>query len=62
MFNFIRWQRQEGVGPSGFGVWEGSEGRILRVVGYVFFSSKGKGHGATVYDSFDLEAIAKCVI
>ncbi len=48
--------------PSGFGVWEGSEGRIFGVMGYVFFSPQGEGHGAAVYDSFDHEAIAKRVI
>ena len=53
---------QGGVGPSGFVVWEGPEGRILRVMGYVFFSPQGKGHGAAVYDSFDLEAGAKRVV
>ena len=42
----------------GFGVWESSEGRISRVMGYVFFSPQEEGHEAAVYDSFDLEAIA----
>jgi hypothetical protein len=42
-----------GVGPSGFGVWEGPEDHILMVMGYVFFSPRGKDHGAAVYDSFD---------
>ncbi len=31
-------------------------------MGYVFFSSQGKGHGAVVYDSLDFEADAWCVI
>ena len=48
--------------PGGFGVWKHSKDRILRVMGYVFFRPQGKGHGATVYDSFDLEAITKRVI
>ena len=26
------------------------------------FALRGKGHGATVYDSFDLEAVAKRVV
>ncbi len=59
---FIRWQRLGGVGPSGFGVWEGPESCIPRVMGYVFFSPQGKGHGVAVYDSFHIEAIAKRVI
>ena len=54
--------RQGGVGPSCFGVWEGPKGRILRVMGYVFFRPQGKGRGATVYDSFDLKAISKRVV
>jgi len=48
--------------PSGFGVWEGPEDRILRVMGYVFFRSQWEGHGAAVYDFVDLEAAAKRVI
>jgi len=31
-------------------------------MGYVFFRPQGKGHGVTVYDAFDIEAIAKCVV
>ena len=62
VFSFIRWQCQGGVGPSGFSVWESPKGRIIRVMGYVFFRPQGKGHGATVYDSLDLEAIAKRVV
>ena len=30
--------------------------------GYVFFSPQGKGHGPAVYDSFDIDVIAKLVI
>ena len=62
MFNFICWQRQGGVGPSGFGVCEGPEDRILRVMRYVFFSPQWEGHGAAVYDSFDIEAVAQRVV
>jgi len=62
VFSFIRWQHQGGVGPSGFGIWEGPKDRILRVMGYVFSSPQWKGHGAAVYDSFDIEAVAKSVI
>jgi len=42
--------------------WCMVEGRILRVMGYVFFSPQGKGHGTAVYYSFDLEAVAKSVV
>jgi hypothetical protein len=49
---------ERGFGPCGFGVWESSEGRILRVMGYVFFSAQGEGHKVAGYDSFDLEAVA----
>jgi hypothetical protein len=62
MFSFICWQRQRGVGPSGFGIWDGPEGRISGVMGYVFFSPQGEGHGAAVYDFFDLEAAAERVV
>ena len=62
MFNFTYWQRQGGVGLSGFGVWNGPEGRILGVLGYVLFSPQGEGHGTAMYDSFDLKAAAKRIV
>ena len=58
----IRRHRQGGVGPSGSGVYEGPEVRILRFVGYVFLSPQWKGHGAALYDSFDIEAVAQRVV
>ena len=62
MFSFICWQRQGGVGPSDFGVWDGPEDRILGVMGYVFFSPQGEGHGVAVYDSFDLKSVAERIV
>ncbi len=62
MFSFICWQHHGGVGPGGFGVWEGPEGRVLRVMGYAFLRPQEEGHSAAVYDSFDIEAFAKRVI
>ena len=58
MVSFIRWQRQGGVRPSGFGVWKSSEGVVSRVLGYVFLGPQREGHGVAVYDSFDLESVA----
>ena len=48
--------------PSGFSVWEGPKGGILRVMGDLFFRPQGKGRGATMYDSFDLEASVERVV
>ena len=44
--------------PCGFSVWKSPEDCIPTVVGYVFLSSQGEGHGVAVYDSLNLEAIA----
>ena len=47
-----------GVGPCGFGIWDCPKSRIPGVMGYVFLIPQGTGHGAAVYNSFDLEAAA----
>ena len=44
--------------PGGFSVWKSPEDCIPKVMGYVFLSPQGEGHGVAVYDSFDLEAVA----
>ena len=43
-------------------MWDGPEGHILGIMGYIFFSPQGEGHGVAVYNSFDLEAVAKRIV